>query len=144
MVVYVEIDGEKRDVRELVIEALEETKKYIPVVIQGVDLVADKLEKEETQEALDLMAKLMEGISWVMKVIQNSIMLLGLKGENVADGKLIEASQALTHSLEDAMPSLQDGKFFELAYRLREEILPRFRDMKPYVDELHDIATKEE
>jgi len=141
---FVDIDGERRDVKELVIEALEETKKYIPVVVQGVDLVAEKLENEETQEALMLMSKLMEGISWVMRVIQNSILLLGLKGENVADGNLLEVSQALTHSLEDAMPCLQEGKYFELAFRLREEILPRFRDIKPYVDELHDIAIKGE
>lgn len=141
---YVDIDGEKKDVKGLVIEALEETKKYIPVVVQGVDLVAQKLESEDTQEALMLMSKLMEGISWVMKVIQNSIMLLGVKGESIADGNLLDASQALTHSLEDAMPCLQEGKFFELAYRLREEILPKFREMKPYVDELHDIATKGE
>ena len=47
----------------------------------------EKLENEETQEALMLMSKLMEGISWVMSH-SNSILLLGLKGENFADGNL--------------------------------------------------------
>jgi hypothetical protein len=51
--------------------------------------------------------------------------------------------ERLLQVLEGVLSPLEEGKFFELAYRLREEVEPALSDLRRYIDELLAMASGE-
>ncbi len=130
-------------VKELVTESLEETQRYMPALLDGINLVADRLEEKYDKDALTLLQQVTEGIGWIVKVLHNSLLLLGITDADLGDGGLGTTRERLLQTLEGVLSPLEEGKFFELAYRLREEVEPALSDLRRYIDELLAMASGE-
>lgn len=130
-------------VKELVTESLEETQRYMPALLNGINLVADRFEERYDKDALSLLQQVTEGIGWVVKVLHDSLLLLGVSDAELGDGQLGATREYLLQTLEGTLAPLEEGKFFDLAYRLREEVEPTLKSLGRYVDELLAIASGE-
>ena len=131
---------EGRPVREFLAETLADASEYQKRLAAGLARAADHLEADRTGEGLELVGKAAEGIGWVLQVIHNSQLLLGLDDGEVGSGGLGETKTALLSELENASRSVEEGKPLELAYTLRSGILPRIESLGGYIGALKDIG----
>ena len=130
-----ELRCETQSVRELVRDSLSQTKEYFPALQRGVEGIADRLEEGKVQEALQLLQQATEGIGWVLHVVQNCRLLLGIAEEEPRTGNLQADCARLQEILESLSGSLEQERFFELAFHLREELLPLLSQLNLYTEE---------
>ncbi len=131
-----------KPIRLLVQESLEEAQRYLPALLKGYGTIADKLEKESTTEALELMQQAFEGTQWLLGVTQNSQVLLGESFlSDTEEGKDLRDRVALV--LEKIEKALEEQRFFEIAFLLREELIPGLGAFEEYVRKLYLLATSE-
>ena len=81
-----------------------------------------------------------DGIDWLIHVLTHCQNLLGLKDSEILDGKLDELRNALNARLNDVSASLEAGKYFELSFRLRNELIPELEKLAPYTHSLGAFA----
>ena len=127
-------------VRELVRESLGQAIRYLPELHKGAERVADLLEEENLREAFPVLSQLSEGTTWVLQVLGRSQVLLALPDGEIGDGELSAVRERLLAVLRDALSSLEGEKFFELAFRLREELVPALVRLGGYVVALNNTA----
>ena len=129
-----------RPVRDFLVETLADASEYQQRLASGLGRAADHLEADRTPEGLELVGKAAEGIGWVLQIIHNSQILLGVDDSEVGGGGLGEVKSALLAELEKASRSVEEGKPLELAYTLRSGILPRIESLGGYIGALKDIG----
>ena len=129
-------------VRDLVRDSLRQARDFFPALLRGVEGIADRLEQGKTQEALQLLQQATEGIGWILHVLQNCRLLLGMTQEDQESGTIQTDCIRLQGLLENISESLEQERFFELAFRLREELLPLLRRLERYAEQY--LTTAEE
>ena len=129
-----------RPVRDFLVETLADASEYQQRLASGLGRAADHLEADRTPEGLELVGKAAEGIGWVLQIIHNSQILLGVVDSEVGGGGLGEVKSALLAELEKASRSVEEGKPLELAYTLRSGILPRIESLGGYISALRNIG----
>ena len=129
-----------RPVRELVRESLDQGLRYLQELGQGAANMANLFEEGKIQEALPLLSQFSEGTEWVLHVLDRCQALLALSDEEIGDGELAKVRDRLLSVLRDTTASLEQGKFFDLAFRLREELAPALVQLGGYVESLREIA----
>lgn len=127
-------------IRNLVSESLQEASRYLPVLTAGLERIADSLEREKVKDAADSFRQASDGIDWLIHVLTHCQNLLGLKDSEILDGKLDEVRNALNARLKDVSTSLEAGKYFELSFRLRNELIPELEKLVPYTHSLGAFA----
>lgn len=127
-------------IRNLVSESLQEASRYLPVLTAGLGRIADSLEREKVKDAADSFRQASDGIDWLIHVLTHCQNLLGLKDSEILDGKLDEVRNALNARLKDVSTSLEAGKYFELSFRLRNELIPELEKLAPYTHSLGAFA----
>ncbi|HOU33227.1 MAG TPA: hypothetical protein PLY89_07800, partial [Synergistaceae bacterium] len=127
-------------VRELVRESLGQAIRYLPELHKGAEKVADLLEEENLPEAFPALSQLSEGTTWVLQVLGRSQVLLALSDDEIGDGELSAVRRRLLAVLRDALSSMEEKKFFELAFRLREELAPTLVRLGGYLVALNNTA----
>lgn len=129
-----------RPVRELVCESLDQVERYLRALDKGARDIADLLEQEKASEALPLLSQFSEGTEWMLRVLGHCQALLALRDDEIGDGGLEALRGRLATALQGIASSLEEGKYFELAYRMREELAPTLGHLKAYVDHLKALA----
>ena len=129
-----------RPVRDFLVETLADASEYQQRLASGLGRAADHLEADRTPEGLELVGKAAEGIGWVLQIIHNSQILLGVDDSEVGGGGLGEVKSALLAELEKASRSVEEGKPLELAYTLRSGLLPRIESLGGYISALRNIG----
>lgn len=127
-------------IRNLVSESLQEASRYLPVLTAGLERIADSLEREKVKDAVGSFRQASDGIDWLIHVLTHCQNLLGLKDSEILDGKLDELRNALNARLNDVSASLEAGKYFELSFRLRNELIPELEKLAPYTHSLGAFA----
>ena len=127
-------------IRNLVSESLQEASRYLPVLTAGLERIADSLEREKVKDAVGSFRQASDGIDWLIHVLTHCQNLLGLKDSEILDGKLDELRNALNARLNDVSASLEAGKYFELSFRLRNELIPELEKLAPDTHSLGAFA----
>lgn len=127
-------------VRELVNESLCEAQNYLANLSAGFERIADTLEGEKAAEGLGLLASAAEGIGWLLQVLHNSQVLLGLEDGEISDGGLAELKGSLLLNLENVSNSVEEKKYLELAYRIRNGLLPDIHRLGGYLLSMQDTS----
>ena len=127
-------------IRNLVSESLQEASRYLPVLVAGLGRIADSLEREKVKDAADSFRQASDGIDWLIHVLTHCQNLLGLKDTEILDGKLDEVRNSLNGRLKDVSASLEAGKYFELSFRLRNELIPELEKLVAYTHSLGAFA----
>ncbi len=127
-------------IRNLVSESLQEASRYLPVLVAGLGRIADSLEREKVKDAADSFRQASDGIDWLIHVLTHCQNLLGLKDSEILDGKLDEVRNSLNGRLKDVSASLEAGKYFELSFRLRNELIPELEKLVAYTHSLGAFA----
>jgi len=127
-------------IRNLVSESLQEASRYLPVLVAGLGRIADSLEREKVKDAADSFRQASDGIDWLIHVLTHCQNLLGLKDSEILDGKLDEVRNSLNGRLKDVSASLEAGKYFELSFRLRNELIPELEKLVAYAHSLGSFA----
>ena len=127
-------------VRELVNESLCEAQTYVANLSAGFERIADTLEGDKAAEGLDLLARAAEGIGWLLQVLHNSQVLLALEDGEIGDGGLAGLKGSLLLNLEEVSASVEEKKYLELAYRIRNGLLPDVRRLEVYLQSLQDTS----
>ena len=127
-------------IRNLVSESLQEASRYLPVLVAGLGRIADSLEREKVKDAADSFRQASDGIDWLIHVLTHCQNLLGLKDSEILDGKLDEVRNSLNVRLKDVSASLEAGKYFELSFRLRNELIPELEKLVAYTHSLGAFA----
>jgi len=127
-------------IRNLVSESLQEASRYLPVLVAGLGRSADSLEREKVKDAADSFRQASDGIDWLIHVLTHCQNLLGLKDSEILDGKLDEVRNSLNGRLKDVSASLEAGKYFELSFRLRNELIPELEKLVAYAHSLGSFA----
>lgn len=127
-------------IRNLVSESLQEASRYLPVLVAGLGRIADSLEREKVKDAADSFRQASDGIDWLIHVLTHCQNLLGLKDAEILDGKLDEVRNSLNGRLKDVSASLEAGKYFELSFRLRNELIPELEKLVAYTHSLGAFA----
>ena len=127
-------------IRNLVSESLQEALRYLPVLTAGLGRIADSLEREKVKDAVASFRQASDGIDWLIHVLTHCQNLLGLKDSEILDGKLDEVRNSLNARLKDVSASLETGKYFELSFRLRNELIPELEKLVPYTHSLGAVA----
>ncbi len=129
-----------RPVRDLVRESLDQAVGYFSELRKGAANIADLLEEEKMQEALPLLSQLSEGTEWVLQVLARSQSLLALPDQELGDGGMGQVREHLLSVLRGMTASMEGEKFFDLAFRLREELVPTLDHLRGYVEALRELA----
>ncbi len=127
-------------IRDLVRDSLEQMRRYFPALVKGMGGIADRLEEERTEEAMTLLRQGLEGIGWVLQVLDNTRFLLGVASEDSGSGDYPSVRSALSRCLEEAEKALEGGRYFELSFRIREEIVPALCRLQPYAEEMERLS----
>ena len=127
-------------IRNLVSESLQEASRYLPVLTAGLERIADSLEREKVKDAVGSFRQASDGIDWLIHVLTHCQNLLGLKDSEILDGKLDEVRNSLNGRLKDVSASLEAGKYFELSFRLRNELIPELEKLVAYTHSLGAFA----
>ena len=127
-------------IRNLVSESLQEASRYLPALTAGLGRIADSLEREKVKDAADSFRQASDGIDWLIHVLTHCQNLLGLKDSEILDGKLDEVRNSLNGRLKDVSASLEAGKYFELSFRLRNELIPELEKLVAYTHSLGAFA----
>ena len=131
-----------KPIRLLVRESLEESHRYLPALLKGYESIANKLEEEKTKEALELMQQAFEGTQWVLGVTQNCQVLLGESSlSDNEEGKRLR--DGVSQVLEKMETALEEQRFFEIAFLLREELIPGLSAFEEYTQKLYLLASSE-
>ena len=72
----VDIQFKTQSIRELLRESLADGQAYFPSLLSGLERVADLFEANNKEEGLRLFAQALEGIGWILQVMDRASLLL--------------------------------------------------------------------
>jgi len=127
-----------RQTKLLVIESLQEAVSYIPRLIDGTLNIALDLERNKHDNIHEQIACFAEGLGWLVNVMQKSQLLL-----RVIDSELPDKEEVLTKlkkSLENIFECCEKHRIMEIAFHMRQGILPEISRISGYIDKLLEAA----
>ncbi|WP_286953912.1 MULTISPECIES: hypothetical protein [Aminobacterium] len=134
------VDFLSTSIRQCVLESLESAESYFPALLNGMERIVEFLEGEETDKALKSLQQGIEGIGWLLHTMRNSQFLLGAEDKDLADGNLKETWAHLEGALKKASLALEKAQMLELAYIIRNEVIPLLDGLSPYIEGLLSLA----
>jgi hypothetical protein len=131
-----EVVFNSQSVRELVIETIAEGAEYLPALLNGLGSIAAKLETGSDKEAQNMLADAVEGINWLFSVFERSCALLGIAAESFTSGNLAEEADVIRGILEEMTSVMESGKNLELAFVIRDRLIPAMERFRLYWGEV--------
>lgn len=128
-------------IHSLVVESLHEGLSYIKRLSEAVNGMAGEFERRETQKAQANLAAFAEGMSWLFNVMQKSQQLLGIPDVELGDKNTTVFE--LNKSLTEISNCVVDGRDTEIAFHLRQKIMPEISKFAGYFEKLLAQAGKE-
>jgi hypothetical protein len=122
--------------RDLIRSSLDEAMAYLPRLTKGFGSIADHLEADDKNRGLSMLTDALEGVGWIVKVLANTHALLGAG----SDQDLPLFLGQLQQKLESLAGALEGSRFFEVAFQIREELLPALEALTPRVEALRALA----
>lgn len=129
-------------IRDLVKESLDEADRYFRLLPDGLESVATLFEQKNDAEAESKFAQLIEGIEWLLQVFGKSCTLLGVNPYDIKVGNFVRDTEALNKALEKLADAKADGRTREVAWILREELLPVVKSLPIYWSELRGVLAE--
>lgn len=129
-------------VRDLVGESLDEADRYFQLLPNGVESIATLFERKNDPEAENKFAQLIEGIEWLLQVFSKSCTLLGVNPYEMKIGNFANDIDALNKALGKLADVKTEGRTTEVAWILREELLPVVKTLPVYWSELRSSLTE--
>ncbi|MCL2767906.1 MAG: hypothetical protein FWE49_04200 [Synergistaceae bacterium] len=126
------------EIKTLVIESLQEAKNYLPRLNAGIQNIASGLERKEQEDISEHLASFAEGLDWLVSVMQKSQFLLKVK-----DSELVEKEGTITKlnkSLESISECFEKGRIMEIAFHMRQGVLPEIKVISNYIAKLLETA----
>ncbi len=133
-------DFETQSVRELLRGSFEEGARYFEALFQGLERVCRLFEEEKTVEALGQLQQGIEGVDWLCTVMANAGGLMGTDLTTLAAGDFAKDQEDLSACLREISGALEEGRYFEIAFRIREELIPHLRKLERYWSELKGLT----
>lgn len=123
-------------VRELVEESLGEGERYLPLLSSGLESVATLFEERKDDEAQAKLLQAIEGINWLIDVFDKSCILMGVRPDVLKAGNFLQDRSALNDALSEMVDVMESGKMIDLAYLIRERLLPVVHKFSAYWAEI--------
>ncbi len=123
-------------VRELVEESLGEGERYLPLLASGLESVATLFEEKKDDEAQAKLLQTIEGINWLVDVFDKSCILMGVRPDTLKVGNFLQDRSDLNDALSEMVDVMESGKMIELAYLIREKLLPVVQKFSAYWAEI--------
>ena len=125
----VDIQFKTQSIRELLRESLADGQAYFPSLLSGLERVADLFEANNKEEGLRLFAQALEGIGWILQVMDRASLLLCTRTDFLSSGDISRELADLCEKVTSLSTILEEGKHLEIAYRIREDLLPSLRKL---------------
>ena len=122
----------------LVIESLQEATDYLPRLINGIKKIASDFERKEEFNIYESLANFSEGVGWLINVMQKNQFLL-----KVQDSELSEKEETITrlnNSLKKISECFEKERIMEIAFHMRQGILPEIIKISAYIAQLLETA----
>ncbi len=119
-----EISFFSKSVSELVLESLRDLQIYLPKLASGLKDIASLFRIGEFKRALALLPKAVEGIGWLIKVLEYTAILLGVEWETLGDLDFRGERDKVIAKMGDLSKALEDRDFVRLSDLLAYEIAP--------------------
>ena len=125
----VDIQFKTQSIRALLRESLADGQAYFPSLLSGLERVADLFEANNKEEGLRLFAQALEGIGWILQVMDRASLLLCTRTDFLSSGDISRELADLCEKVTSLSAVLEEGKHLEIAYRIREDLLPSLRKL---------------
>jgi len=125
-------------ISDLIVESLQEAADYLPRLINGIQNVASGFERKEEININESLTNLSEGLCWLLTIMQKSQILL-----KVQDSELSEKDETMTRlnkSLSKISECLEKERIMEIAFHMRQGILPEVIKISAYIAQLLETA----
>ncbi|MCL2146829.1 MAG: hypothetical protein FWH52_03380 [Synergistaceae bacterium] len=125
-------------ISSLVIESLQEATEYIPRLINGIKEIASNLESKEEFNMYESMTNFSEGLGWLINIMQKNQFLL-----KTPDSELLEKEETITglnKSLKKISECFEKERIMEIAFHMRQGILPEVIKISAYIAQLLETA----
>lgn len=132
-----------KSIRGLLQESLAEGQSYFPKLIAGLEEVANLFEQGKKDEALRSFSHGLDGISWILQVVDRAGLLLCVRTDEPLLQPLNEDFNHLCGVIAQLSSSLENAKHLEIAYRIREDLLPSLRKLSNHWDKLVALAEQD-
>ncbi|MDR1138059.1 MAG: hypothetical protein LBK91_07030 [Synergistaceae bacterium] len=117
---------------DLVRESVEEGKKYIPVLLKGLEGIATMIEENKEADARNAFTQAIEGINWLVGVFSKNCALLGITSSGLESGDWDNDSKELNGALEAMVSVMESGRTMRMAYIIRERLSPAIEKFALY------------
>jgi hypothetical protein len=125
-------------IKQLLIESLQEAVNYLPRLTDGIKKIASEIERKEHQNINEYLTNFTEGLDWIINVMQKSQSLLGIKDFDLHNKK--ESMTRLNKSLENITDCFENGRTMEIAFHMRQGVLPEINNISEYIYQLFEAA----
>ena len=125
-------------IETLVIESLEEAVSYLPRLTDGIEKIAGALERKEQENINEQMTSFAEGVGWIVNVMQKNQILLKVKDSELPGKE--ETILKLNASLESISGCFEKGRIMEIAFHMRQGVLPEIVKISGYINKLLETA----
>ncbi|MCL1875206.1 MAG: hypothetical protein FWF87_02970 [Synergistaceae bacterium] len=125
-------------IKDLVIESLQEAINYLPRLTDGIQKIASEFERKEEENADEHMTNFAEGLGWLINVMQKNQILLKVKDSELPNKE--ETIVKINASLESISECFEKRRIMEIAFHMRQGILPEIKNISGYVAQLLDTA----
>lgn len=123
-------------VRDLVAESLGEGERYLPLLSTGLETVATLFEEKKNDEAQSKLLQAIEGINWLVDVFDKSCVLMGIRPDVLKSGNFLQDRATLNDVLSEMVDVMESEKMIDLAYLIREKLLPVVNKFSVYWAEI--------
>ncbi|MDR2780739.1 MAG: hypothetical protein LBB28_06400 [Synergistaceae bacterium] len=117
---------------DLVRESVAEGRRYIPVLIKGLEGIATMIEENNETGARNAFSQAIDGINWLVGVFSKSCALLGITSSGLASGDWDKDSKDLNGALEEMVSVMESGRTMRMAYIMRERLSPAIEKFASY------------
>jgi len=127
-----------RQTIHLVIESLQEAMNYLPRLNDGIQKLASELEHNNQENLNEHLADFAEGLGWLVNVMQKSQIFLDVKDSQLSDK--VEVLSKLNKSLQNIFECLEKHRIMEIAFHMRQGILPEIKKISEFIEKLLEAA----
>lgn len=124
-------------VMELVTESLGEGNRYFPLLLQGLEEIATLLEEGHEEEAKVKLLSAIEGVNWLISVFDKSCVLMSVRPAELKSGDFMKDREKLNEVLTEMLEVMEKQRILDLAFLIREKILPVIGSLALYWTELY-------
>jgi hypothetical protein len=125
-------------ISSLVIESLQEATDYLPRLVNGIQNIASDFERKEQENICDSLTSFTEGLEWLVNVMQKNQFLLRVNDSELSDKE--ETIMRLNKSLRNISECFEKDRIMEIAFHMRQGILPEIKKISAYIAHLLETA----